>query len=131
MKKSLKITGLVLGLGVVFGVGSIAGASNLSWKDNTINDAYSGFLDVASSKVSDLTGNVDADINKAVQNQISGTVEQQEKELQKLLEEYYQMKLNNMTETQAFKELEAQIIEIRKSVAEAYKKQIDDAFKGK
>lgn len=133
MKKGLKVTGLALGILSVATIGGYFGASATTgnWKTDVINDSYSGFLDVASSKVNSLTQDIDGDIDKKVQSEIGSTVDNQEKELQRLLDEYYQLKLDGFADTDEFKELEEKIKTIRQNVYESYKKQIDDAFANK
>lgn len=130
MKKSLKYTGVALGVAALFTTGTVVGATT-DWKTGVINSAYSGFLDVASSKTNELTNDVDGDINKKVQNEIKGSVEENEAELQKLLDQYYQLKLEGFANTEEYRALEKQITDIRQNVYESYKKRIDDAFAGK
>lgn len=133
MKKGLKVTGLVVGVVSLIGLGGVFGASasGLSFQDNVVNNAYSDLLDTASSTVNKLTGNVDSDIQNKTQEQIQSSVDQQQKELEQLLDEYYQMKLDNATDTKQFKDLEERIKQVKESVAEAYKQRIDEAFEGK
>lgn len=130
MKKSVKIAGIVLGVGVVFFSGGIVGA-NMDWKTKAINDSYSKFLDTASIKVGELVGNVDKDLDLKVQSKVDGIVSENEEELERLLEEYYQMRLESIATTEEIEELELQIEEVRNTVVESYKKRINEAFNGR
>lgn len=127
MKKSIKVTGVILGLGTIFGLGTLTGAST-DWATNAQNAAYSELLDTASTKTTALTKNTDEDITNKINTEIESTVDEQQAELQKLLDQYYQMKLDGLTNTPDFKALEDQIAAIKQSVFEAYRKQIDEAF---
>lgn len=127
MKKGLKVTGIVVSGLLVFGAGSFVGASS-DWKTTAINNSYSEMLDVASNKTNQLTVNVSGDIDGKIQTEINGTVEENKAELERLLQEYYQMKLNGLTQTQEFADLETQIETIRNNILVSYKQQIDQAF---
>ncbi|MED1863347.1 hypothetical protein P4V41_07745 [Fictibacillus nanhaiensis] len=130
MKKSVKYTAVGLTVLALFGTGTFVGA-NTDWKSKVINDSYSGFLDTASDKTDELTSDVSGDINEKVQSEISGTVDKQHEELERLLDEYYKLKLAGYTNSEEYKQLEQQIITIRTNVYESYKKRIDEAFVGK
>jgi hypothetical protein len=55
-------------------------------------------------------------------------VDQQKADLEKLLDQYYQMKLDGLEGTQAYKDLEAQIAAIKQSVYDRYTKEIVQVF---
>jgi hypothetical protein len=120
---------VVIGLGIlgVFALGNITGATS-DWQTNAINNAYSELLGTASQTTTELTSDVATDINTKIQTEIQGTVDEQQAELQRLLDQYYQMKINGLTSSPEFLQIESQIEQIKANVLEAYKKQIDEAF---
>jgi hypothetical protein len=130
MKKSVKYTAVGLGIIALFGTGTFVGAG-LDWKSNAINSAYNELLETANTTNDELTSDVSGDINKQVETQIADTVEQQQLELERLLEEYYKLKLEGYTTSEEFLSLEEQIKTIRENVLESYKQRIDEAFVGK
>jgi small-conductance mechanosensitive channel len=108
MKKSFKIAGVVLGIGTIFGLGTLTGATT-DWQTNAINNSYSELHNTASNETTDLTKNTNEDVNNTVNTAIQGTVADQQKQLEDLLQQYYQMKLQSLTDTQQFHDLEDQI----------------------
>jgi hypothetical protein len=130
MKKTVKYTAVGLGIIALFGTGTFVGAG-VDWKSTAINSAYNDLLATANTTNTELTADVSGDINKQVETQIADTVEQQQLELERLLEEYYKMKLEGYTTSEEFLELEQQIITIRENVLDSFKKRIDEAFVGK
>lgn len=128
-KKAWKVSGIVLGIGLVFSVGAFTEATT-DWVTNAINSSYSRFLDAANVTTNEIVTNADEEINAKIQSELENTVVANEEELKRMLEEYYQMKLNGLTEGEDFKSLEAQLEQIRNDVYENYKKQIDEKFAG-
>lgn len=61
---------------------------------------------------------------------LSPEIQAQQDELQRLLEEYYQMKVDGLESTAEYKELENQIEIIKQDVLTRYKSEIDSAFDG-
>lgn len=128
-KKVWKFAGVVLGIGLVFSAGALTEATT-DWVTNAINSSYSRFLDAASGTTNEIVTNADQEINAKIQSEIETTVVANEEELKRMLEDYYQMKLNGLTESEDFKSLEVQLAQIRNNVFESYKLQIDEAFAG-
>jgi hypothetical protein len=126
-KKLLFVGGALVVAGGIFAAGTFTGAST-DWQTNAVNGAYSELLGTASTTTNQITSNADTEINNTINTAIQSTVDQQQTELQRLLDQYYQMKLDGLTGTPEFKSLEQQISQIRQSVFDAYKKQIDEAF---
>lgn len=127
MNKTLKVSGIVVGILGVFAAGSFVGAST-DWKTNAINSAYNSILGTGHEVNNEIVADAPTDINNAIQTEIASTVESKEDELKRLLEQYYQMKLDGLTETAEFKSLENTINEIMLNVAAKFKEDIDKAF---
>jgi hypothetical protein len=129
MKKFAKIGLGVLATGVVFGAGLLASdytKATTDWKTNAINQANSSMGESAYNEKSKLISGADADIQSTVIEKLS--IEDRQKELQRLLDEYYDLKIQGLTGSQSFKDLEAQINAIQSDILTRYKKEIDQVF---
>jgi hypothetical protein len=121
------VVGLVLVC--VFGLGTIAGAAS-DWFTNGVNKANSEIGSAGYNKKEEIKANAEADIAAKVDAEISKTIDAKELELQQLLEEYYQIRINGLTDSTRYKELETKIEAIKKSVYERYRNEIDLLFDG-
>lgn len=113
----------------IFTVGMFAGNTalgNSSWSTSIVNTANATLVKTGSDKIKELaTGtNIDAEMKNLMQPEI----ESQQSELERLLEEYYQMKLDGLTDTPEFKEVEGRIEAIRQALFDRYKSEIDAIF---
>jgi hypothetical protein len=124
-KKIMVIGGSMLVLGGVFFAGNFVGAGT-DWKTNAINQANSDMGAAAYQKKTELIEGADTDIQETVIEELS--IEDRQAELQRLLDEYYQMKLDGLTGSESFKQLEVQIQAIQQSILDRYKKEIDTVF---
>lgn len=132
MNKTIKIAiGATLTLGV-FGAGlfskDIVSKAGSSWSATAENEAYGELLDVANSTKNGLVQDINSDVNDKINGAIKSSVDEQQAELEKSLEQYYQMKIDGLTETPEFLALEQKIKDIQKSVLESFKTQIDQEF---
>jgi peptidoglycan hydrolase CwlO-like protein len=131
-KKALKVSGLVLTGALVFGSGffgkEIVTKATTDWKTDAVNTANSDLGAAGYQKKNALIDSASTDINSKVQQDIGTEVDQQKADLEKLLDQYYQMKLDGLENTQAYKDLEAQIAAIKQSVYDRYTKEIDQVF---
>lgn len=125
-KKLLIIGGIVAGLGIAFGAGSFVTQAGTDWQTNAINQANSEMGAAAYDKKNELIAGADTDITRTAIAELS--IEERQAELQRLLDEYYQLKLQGLTESETFKALEAQIQTIQNSILDRYKKEIDTVF---
>lgn len=131
MKKAIKVATFVAGLGLVFGAGSMFGketGATGDWVTNAINSAYSEMITTANSTVDEVATNVETDVNEKVQSEIQQSVDSKQAELEKLLEEYYRLKLEGLTETEEFKKVESQIEAIQQDLLNTFKQRIDEEF---
>ena len=128
-KKIAIITALALGVsaGALF-TGVKIGASNINWVDQIIRQANSGMAQTAANKTEQLLA--DDSISGQMKIMLDPEIEAQEKELERLLEEYYRMKLDGLTDTDEFKAVQDRIGQIKQTTLEYYKKEIDAAFAG-
>jgi peptidoglycan hydrolase CwlO-like protein len=132
LKKPVKIIlGTTLGLGV-FSAGlfsnQIYSKATTDWKTDAINTANSDLGSAGYQKKNELINSASTDINTKVQQDIGNEVDAQKADLEKLLDQYYQMKLDGLENTQAYKDLESQIAAIKQSVYDRYTKEIDQVF---
>jgi hypothetical protein len=132
MNKKVKIGGVILATGLVFSGGffgqQIYTKATTDWQTNAINQANSDLGATGYQKKTDLVNSSSTDINNKINSQISSEVEAQKADLEKLLDQYYQMKLDGLTDTAEFKALEAQIVQIKENILARYKTDIDSAF---
>jgi uncharacterized protein YecA (UPF0149 family) len=129
MKKSVKVAAVILGIGVVFAVGNLSGNASLDWKQNAMNLAHNELLDVRDEVVKNTVNNTATDINVTIQEGVSGTVDENASELERLMKEYYRMKLEGLTDTPEFRDLEDKINIIMMNVYGGFKTEVDNAFK--
>lgn len=121
------------GLGVVLLAGAFLAGSYVNgaadWKSEVINSANTELGRAGYNKKQELLNDPNA-ITNGMKNALLPEIEAQQKELERLLEEYYQLKLKGLTSSDQFKDIEKRIAEIRQSIFERYKKEIDQAFSG-
>ncbi|MDT0160417.1 hypothetical protein [Bacillus sp. AG4(2022)] len=134
MKKSMKLVTVAAGVIVFTGLAAFSGqfmgvtGASGDWQTNAINTANAEIGEAGYEKKEQLLKDANSDINEKIQSELSGTVDAKQKELESLLEQYYQMKLDGMTETEAFKEVERQIEVILQGSYERFKVEIDALF---
>lgn len=118
----------VLGLGLAFGGGVVATKATTDWQTNAINKAQSDLKQQAYDKANVLSNQASTDINAKVNAAVSDEMKAKQDELNQLMEQYYQMKLNGITNTAEFKSVEDQITKIQQWALDQYKSQIDQTF---
>lgn len=111
-------------LAVVTPVLSNTSASS-SWTNEVITDA-----DITLQKAGyQIKENlVNQDVTEQMKQALNPLIESEIAELEKLLESYYQMQLENLTDTPEYLAVQERIKVIRNQVAERFKKEIDKAF---
>jgi hypothetical protein len=131
-KKVLKVSGVVLVGALVFGGGFFANQvktnATTDWKTDATNAANSALGQSGYNEKEKLKSSAPNDINNVVQNKINAEVQAQQADLQNLLDQYYQDKLNGLTDTAEFKSLEAQIVQIKENIKDRYTAEIDQVF---
>lgn len=128
VKKKIGIVVLVGGfaIGGLF-VGDKFGAST-SWVNDIINQAGTDLDATASDKTNELLKS--NSISDQMRSILSPEIEAQQAELEKLLEDYYQLKIAGLTNTEDFKATQLKIQQLRTTMLTRYKKEIDAAFAG-
>jgi hypothetical protein len=131
-KKLLIIGGSVIAAGVIFSAGlfssgTLTGASS-DWQTTEFADADLALGQKGYQVKEELKASAPADINAKIDAEVTLTVEQQKAELERLLEEYYQMKLNGITGSPEYLALEQKILKLKTDVFNRYKVEIDQAF---
>jgi hypothetical protein len=129
MKKTVKVAAVILGLGVVFAAGTFTGNASLDWSQNAQNRAYNELLDTKREVVGELLDDTAGDITQTLDSEVTSTVDTSADELKRLMEEYYSLRLQGLTDSPRFKELEQKIDEIMMNVYGGYKTEVDNAFK--
>ena len=131
MKKMTKgiIVGVVsLGLSAAGSiVGVVTNADGKNWTDDIIQNATSILTSTAEDKKDELLSD-SSNISDAMKNALNPQIAEEQQELERLLEEYYQMKVAGLTDTQEFYNVRAQITYIKEKNLKLYKKEIDTYF---
>jgi hypothetical protein len=128
MKKKY-LVGTVLGLGLIGGgylLGGHVGAAS-DWQSTVFNNANSEIGTAGYNKTQDLTSDPNT-ISDSMQKAMEPEIQQQQAELEKELVDYYNMKLQGLTNTDTYKQLEQKISDLKESIAARYKAQIDQEF---
>ena len=108
-------------------IGDKYGASN-SWGIDIINQAGVDLNSTAKDKTGELLKS--NSISDQMRSILSPEIEAQQAELERLLEEYYQLKIQGLTGTAEFKDIQLKIQQTRTTMLNRYKKEIDAAFTG-
>jgi hypothetical protein len=127
MKKSVKVMLGVTVVAGVFGSGAYAGANN-SWTNEVVSEASKEIGAAGYNKKEEIIGR---DVDGEIKGLLNPEIDKQASELEKLLEEYYQMRLDGLSETPEFKEVEGKIADLKVSIFNRYKSDIDEMFEGR
>lgn len=128
MKNTKKVL-FVVGLLLVFLIGGMFAGSKIGANTNWTNEVVSlankqlgqaGFAKKEELKNTDITGEM--------KQMLDPKIAEEQAALEKLLEEYYQMKLAGLEDTPEFRKVEADIEKIRLDVFNRYKGEIDALF---
>lgn len=125
----LKATGFVLamvtilGLCVVFVPETTYGDSD--WTNEVLTEASKSIGNAGYNKKEELKN---LDVTESVKETLNPKIEEEKKELEQMLEEYYQMKINGLTDTQEYKSLEQEIEALKQTIFNRYKSEIDLLF---
>lgn len=105
---------------------NVVSAVSSSWKDDALNKATNDIAVTGQETVDELLAKgVDM---ASTDHNLDDYIKQQEALLDKLLREYYEAKLNNLTSDYDLEILKAQINSIRENLLVDYKSKIDLAF---
>jgi hypothetical protein len=128
-KKYIKYLTVSIGAVAVFGFGALTGA-NSDWKTEVITEASQKLNGKGYEKKAELVGRDGENVAAEMKAAINPAILESQEELSRLLEEYYQMKIDGLTESEDFAELESRIEQIQQAVLDRYKAEIDSAFEG-
>lgn len=126
MKKNVigGIIAVILFGGGLFLGGNVLGSND--WTTSVISSATTTISKAGENKAKELAANTN--IGEQMKQVLAPEIEAQQKELERLLEDYYQMKLNGLTDTAEYKQVEEHIAKIRQTLYTRYKQQIDAIF---
>ena len=128
MKKSVKVIIAGVILTGTFITGGIATSATNSWTATVENEANTRISKAGYDTKEELLNQSEA-LPEVMVEKADPYIEDYEKELEKMLEEYYKMKVDGLTDTQAFKDIEKRMDEIKTTIFNRYKKDIDAAVK--
>jgi hypothetical protein len=129
MKKKVSVLFVVAVLALLIGglfVGTKIGAST-GWSNELATFANSELGATGFEKKEEILGN---DITAEMKVALDPKIAEEQAALEKLLEDYYQMKLNNLENTPEYLALEKQIEGLKQTIFLRYSKEIDLMFEG-
>jgi hypothetical protein len=133
MKKPVKVAAVILGVGVAFVLGTqgktIITNASLDWSSNAQNRAYNELLSTKNQVASDLLTDTSTDITNTLSSEVDSQVDTNADELRRLMDEYYRLRLEGLSDTPQFRELEQKINQIMMSLYGSFKTEVDNAFK--
>lgn len=124
MRKSIKVTGIALVLGVVFTLGTYTGAST-DWKIEVTSDADRRIAAAGYHKKEEL---VNSDVATEIKLKLDPKIKQYEDEVAKLLEDYFQLKLQGILDSPEGVAIEEQMASTKQAIYDRYKQEIDAMF---
>lgn len=134
VKRILVIGGTLLTLVGVATVGQVGGNGEAEASGTWVNDQLAtnnkSIAGAGYEKKEELIQSSDEDIKNTINGKLDGKVKTAEEELQEMLEQYYQMKLDGLESSAEFKYLEQQIAITKKSIYDRYVKEVDAIFAG-
>lgn len=131
MKNIKKVTVIVLAALVLLAGGIIFGSTvgaNSNWQSD---------LNLAAQREIDASGHElvqefkQQGLTEQMKTAIDPKIAEEQAELERLLNEYYRMKIEGLTETPEFAELEAKVEELRRLAYKRFTGEIDAMFTGK
>lgn len=128
MKKKigLILAGIIV-VGAVFGIGNYVGA-NVDWRTQIVSETSVEMESFGEQVTTELVGANGENVLNGVKVALNPQVESAKSELEVLLEQYFQMKIDGLQETPEFQQIEQQIQQIKKSKLDRFTKEIDAAF---
>jgi hypothetical protein len=131
-KKVVKVSGIVLAGALIFGGGffskQISTLATTDWQTTEYMDANTALGKIGFDKKNEIVENAPTDINAKIDTEINKTVDQQKAELETLLDQYYQMKLNGLVDSPEYKTLESRISALKSDIFNRYAAEIDQVF---
>jgi hypothetical protein len=125
LKKKLLLTLLSAAILIgTFFIGSKIGASS-TWSTEVINQAS---IDISATGYNKKNELIATDVSGQMKMLLEPKIEEEQAELERLLEEYYKLKLAGLADTDQYKVVEKQIEGITQIIYERYKKELDTAF---
>lgn len=133
LKRKLVIAGTILTLVCVATLGNAVGNSakaDETWVNDQLAANNKVIANAGFTKKEELKKNANGDIKASINGKLSPELEKAQSELEKMLEEYYKMKLDGLTDSDEYRFLEQKIYETQNSILDRYKKEIDTIFAG-
>lgn len=114
---------VLVGGGVLFGSAQSGASSN--WTNELASKANAELGKIGFAKKEEI---VNKDLTSVMGEAIDPKLKEEQAELEAMMEEYYQMRIDGLTETQAYYDLEKQIENIKLQIFNRYKSEIDAVF---
>lgn len=128
-KKSTKIIGTVLALGLTFTAGSFAQAEN-DWMDVLMFNSSKRLHDKGKEFVKEIKNDSENGVQKVMEKKVDKVLEEKEQVIEDALNEYYTSQIEGLVDSEAFDKVKSDIDQMEDDVIATYKKQIDEALAG-
>lgn len=122
-RKSTKVIGIIVAVGLAFTSGISASADN-GWLNNLLFDKGRKLHEKGASKVEEIRNNSTKGIEEVIGARVDDIIAEKEQSIDRELEAYYMSKVEGMAESE-FNVVETKIDEIEAAVLTKYKKEID------
>ncbi len=125
--KSKIVIGVIL---VAFVLGSTAGfaVASRNWAGEVFAKASADIGKAGYNKKEELIQNMDERISQHVAAETDGKIDNKEVEVENELENYFEDKLYELTDSPDFQALDGQMEGLKEEVVDRYKDEIDEAF---
>lgn len=121
---------IILSAIILFTAGTFTGASVNSWQDQLSISAADEINQAGLTKTNELTTDVQANIGNKVMQKVDPIIEAKKLELEAQIQDYFNSKVDNITESQAYMDAVADLDRIQTNLLANYKTKIDQAFAG-
>lgn len=120
----------LVGIATLGQVGGNKAEADGTWVNDQLAENNAAIAGAGYEKKEEIKQNANGDIKDTINGKLEPKVKTAEEELQEMLDEYYRLKLEGMTESPEYKYLEEQIEKTKLSILDRYKKEIDTIFAG-
>ena len=128
MKNIKKVAIITVAVLVLLFIGLFTGTkygANSSWTNEIVTQAGSQLNQAGMNKKDQLAKQ---DLTGQMKTVLDPKIAEEQAELERLLEEYYRMKVEGLTDSPEFKKVEADIEKIRQNAYNRFTKEIDTLF---
>lgn len=129
MKQKFKVLFLIVVLTVILVVISPilskTSEAGSSWDNEVLTEANSDIGKAGYNKKEEL---VKKPLDDSIKESFNPLIEEEKADLERMLEEYYNLRLQGLTDTEEYRVLEEKIKQLKQGIFDRYKAEIDSIF---